>query len=346
MPTWGQILAEAKASAALRGGNPDFDAIRGKYVSALNKNTGRDLIAYYSDWTNGPRPNNSIVLGDMQGFMEVCKDLKGPALDFLIHSPGGSGDAAASIVRYLRQKFSDVRVFVPLAAMSAATMIAFSGNRVVMGKHSQLGPIDPQVPWAGTYVPAGAIREQFEKAVAEIKGDSSVLGAWIPILQQYAPALLVQCQLADELGRRLVIEWLTEYMLHDDPEPATKASAIAEYFGDYRTHGSHGIGITREQARSVGVIVDDLEEDPALQDAVLSVHHAMMISLGHPTKIIENHLGKRYVAQAAQLQIGSVGLMPMQGPPPGFVPVRPAPGPGGGPPPPAQARTPKRPPGR
>lgn len=72
--------------------------------------------------------------------MEVCKDLDGPNLDVLLHSPGGSPEAAASIVRYLRTKFSNVRVFVPLAAMSA-----LPANVIVMGKHSQLGPIDPQM---------------------------------------------------------------------------------------------------------------------------------------------------------------------------------------------------------
>ena len=65
-------------------------------------------------------------------------------LDLLMHSPGGSPDAAEAVVNYLRSKFTDIRVIIPQAAMSAATMLACAANRIVMGKHSSLGPIDPQ----------------------------------------------------------------------------------------------------------------------------------------------------------------------------------------------------------
>lgn len=139
--------------------------------------------------------------------MEVCKDLPGPNLDILLHSPGESPEAVASIVRYLRRKFSDIRVFVPLAAMSAATMWALASNRVVMGKHSQLGPIDPQLVSGIWQAPARAILRQFDQAKEECR-DPALLGAWIPILQQYGPALIQQCEAAEALAKRLVEEWL------------------------------------------------------------------------------------------------------------------------------------------
>src|SRR5437899_2117342 len=119
-------------------GQPDFDSVRRKYVRALHERTQRPTIISYTDYFNNPVALTSIKSWEMQGMMEVCKDLSGPSLDLLLHSPGGSPEAAASIVRYLRTKFSDIRVFVPLAAMSAATMWALAGNRIVMGKHSQL----------------------------------------------------------------------------------------------------------------------------------------------------------------------------------------------------------------
>ena len=59
--------------------------------------------------------------------------LHGESLDLIIHSPGGSIEAAGAFVTYMRTKFSDIRVIIPQAAMSAATMIACSAN-VVMGE--------------------------------------------------------------------------------------------------------------------------------------------------------------------------------------------------------------------
>jgi ClpP class serine protease len=176
------------------GAPPDFDGVRRRYLTELHALTGRPTIVYSSDWLSGGTPASSIVLKDMQGFMEVCHGLDGPELDVILHSPGGSAEAAASIVRYLRTKYQDIRVFVPLAAMSAATMLALAADRIVMGKHSQLGPIDPQLVASTGSFPARSVIDQFEQAKRECSADPSLLGAWMPILQHYGPALLNLCE--------------------------------------------------------------------------------------------------------------------------------------------------------
>src|SRR5450756_1171969 len=257
MPTWGELLNELRLSV-LPNGSTDFDAVRRKYVSQLHALTGRDLIIYYSDWLAGSGPDTAITLEDMQAMMEVCKDLRGPELDLILHTPGGSAEATASVVDYLRQKFTHIRVFVPLAAMSAGTMWALSADEIVMGKHSQLGPIDPQI-WAGNrYVPARAIVEQFKRAKEEIAADPAALQAWFPILQQYGPSLLSECDDAEALSRRLVGEWLEKYMFSGTKSAKRKAQAVASYFADYSIHKSHSLGITRSVAKQKGLTVIDL----------------------------------------------------------------------------------------
>ena len=39
---------------------------------------------------------------------------------------------------------NDIRVIVPQIAMSAGTMIASAAREIIMGQHSNIGPIDPQ----------------------------------------------------------------------------------------------------------------------------------------------------------------------------------------------------------
>src|SRR5208337_1766644 len=110
--------------------------------------TGRAVILYASKWTqepNIPPQLLSIVDEDLQGLMEVIHDVSETDLDLILHSPGGSLEAAEAFVLYLRSKFSHIRVIVPQLAMSAATMIACAGDAIVLGKHSFLGPIDPQL---------------------------------------------------------------------------------------------------------------------------------------------------------------------------------------------------------
>ena len=311
MPTWGQILTELHSNI-LANGSPDFDSVRRKYFKQLIDLTNRPTIIYYADWFNKGGTASLISLEDMQAMMEVCYELNGPSLDIILHSPGGSPEATASIVRYLRNKFDDIRVFVPLAAMSAATMWALSGNKIVMGKHSQLGPIDPQLISGAWQAPARAILRQFEKAKEECR-DPSLLGAWIPILQQYGPALIEQCETAEALAKGLVQEWLQGYMFAGDSKAEEKAKSAANFFADYETHQSHSLGINREQAKEYGIIVDDLEKDQELQEAVLSVHHATMHTLqGSAVKIVENNIGRVFAKVIPQVvvKMPAVGLPP------------------------------------
>jgi hypothetical protein len=305
LPSWGEILAELQATGDAQ--NPatwEFDDVRRKYLAQLAQYTSREVILYYTDWVHGPtKPNANpgIILGDMQGFMEVMRDLNGPDLDLLIHSPGGSAEATAAIVTYLRTKFPNIRAFVPLAAMSAATMLSLACDEIHMGKHSQLGPIDPQFPTGGGgFAPARAVIDQFETAKREIAANPAVVGAWAPVLARLGPALLKQCEDAERLSRQLVREWLRQYMLSADPDKTKEAGTIARWFGDYSKHKSHALAISRDQARGRGVEIRDLEADQQLQDAVLSVHHATLLTLLTPTyKIVENHLGRAWAMRAA-----------------------------------------------
>jgi hypothetical protein len=65
-------------------------------------------------------------------------------------------------------------------------MLALAGDEVVMGAHSQLGPIDPQITIPTTEGPrtasAQAIRDQFEMAKKEC-ADPQLMSAWLPILR-------------------------------------------------------------------------------------------------------------------------------------------------------------------
>ena len=39
----------------------------------------------------------------------------------------------------------DIRAIIPQTSMSGGTMIACSCKEILMGKHSSLGPVDPQI---------------------------------------------------------------------------------------------------------------------------------------------------------------------------------------------------------
>ncbi len=259
-----------------------------------------------------------IAEEDMEGFMEVFNGLSSEGLDIILHSPGGLAESTESLVTYIRSKFSDVRVLIPHAAMSAATMLACSANRIVMGGQSSIGPIDPQFTVIGEggiqqSAPTQAILDQFKLAKRECR-DPNNLPAWVPMLTQYGPALLVQCEEALKLSKELVKTWLAKYMFNGKPRAAGKAAIIAKRLADHKTFKTHARHIGRDQARSFGLVIDDLEKDPKLEDLVLSVFHATSLTFNATltTKIIENHLGRAWIRA---VQIGIAPVMGTQRPP-------------------------------
>jgi hypothetical protein len=345
VPSWGTILKEIQQSAAQRGQlGPDIDGIRLKYIQRLRDHSKRAVIVYASGWLrSGGREDldYSVEGNDVHALMEVCHDVGERELDLVIHSPGGSPQAAEQMVNYLRTQFDYIRALVPLQAKSAATMIALGCDEIVMGRHSELGPIDPQilvpVPGGARFAPAHAILRDFDRAKREIAEDVNSLAAWTPILHAYAGGLLEFCTQQIKLSQEIVAGWLKQHMLrHDDVgiEPGERdevANRIADYFGSeasYDRFRTHGRPIRLEELEAIrGLRVRRLEADDGLQDALLSIYHVLDFTFGGPAvKVVENHLGARYVRIHQQV------LLPA-GPPapgPGAAPA-PLPGPAAAP---------------
>lgn len=313
MPVWSEIIEELQQTKK-KNGRPDFDSIRGKYLAQTHQFTKRNVILYAAKCTQ-PDPNAradlvSIIEDDIQGMMEVTHGLKGSRLDLILHSPGGSPEAAEAIVTYLRSKFSHIRVIVPRIATSAATLIACAGNRIVMGKHSFLGPIDPQLlintPLGPRMVSAQAILEQFTKARDECQ-DPAKMAAWLPMLAQYGPDLLVQCEHLCKMSQLLVEDWLSSYMFRRRTDRKKVAKRIAKWLSNHAYFKSHGRNIARAEAKKRGLTIDFIESNQKAQDLFLSVFHAATHTFdGTGTvKIIENHLGKVYIKRAYPVTVDS-----------------------------------------
>lgn len=174
--------------------------------------------------------------------------------------------------------------------MSAGTMLALACDGIVMGAHSNLGPIDPQMVVNGQLVSSGALIDDFARAAHQIQRDPEAFRVWGPILAQYRPGLISDCQQAEALTRALAHRWLAGGMLKHRSE---NAADVADWFADYDEHLTHSRPITRDQARQQGLAIRFLEDSQEEQEAVLSVHHTALLSLTGTdvVKVIENHLG-------------------------------------------------------
>lgn len=306
MPNWKQILDEIKANGST------FDGVRRKYLKELYSKTGRNIIIYYSGWLQkgGLERKGIVDLGindsDKNGFMSVIHGLdRSKGLDLILHTPGGDIAATESLVDYLRSMFgNDIRAIIPQIAMSAGTMIALSCKEIVMGKHSSLGPIDPQTMG----VPAHGVIEEFQKAKDDIIKNPELAYLWQPILQKYHPTLVGECEKANLWSSEIVKEWLMSCMFDGDPKASEKAEKIISELGSHSLTKSHSRHISLKRAKELELKVIELEEldrDKNLQDAILSVHHICIQTLTstQAVKIIENQDGIAYIQGASPLAI-------------------------------------------
>ena len=85
--------------------------------------------------------------------MEAVSNLTKRELDLILTSSGGSMEAAESVMGYLRTRFDHIRCIVPVAAMSAATMMALACRTWNHAIRERLWPLDPpprRAQWATT----------------------------------------------------------------------------------------------------------------------------------------------------------------------------------------------------
>jgi hypothetical protein len=185
--------------------------------------------------------------------------------------------------------------------MSAATMIACSANSIMLGKHSFLGPIDPQfilpTELGVRVITAENVEDQFELAQKECAESPAKIGAWLPILKQYGPDMLQKCRNASMLSKTLVAGWLEQYMFKGEDDAAKKAEGIADWLSSHKNFKSHGRHLSREILRTNGMTkIIDLESDPEVQDLVLSIFHATTLTFDRTpaVKLVKNQLGKSF----------------------------------------------------
>jgi hypothetical protein len=97
----------------------------------------------------------------------------------------------------------------------------------------------------------------------------------------------------------IVKDWLVSGMFENDPDAETKANGIISELADHALTKSHARHISMERAKQIGLNISALEDDQNLQEAVLSVHHACILTLEQTNtiKLIQNQNGVAFLKQ-------------------------------------------------
>lgn len=293
--------SEIEIGQEIVGGGPI--GVLFKYIRLFQTARDRNVIVYYSDFLSGG-DNTSIQDEDMKGFMSAVYRMdKKKGLDLFLHTPGGLVTATEGIGNYLRSVFNgDVECFVPHMAMSCGTLLAMACQKIHMGKHSCLGPIDPAL---GNYR-ADAVIEEFAKAKSDIESNPNLALLWQPIISKYPMTFLGECEKAKEMASIVSRKWLSDGMLAGEEcaELNRKLDRIVETFASHKFSKAHDRHISAEEASMTGLNVSLLESDSNLQDSVMSVHHAAIayIKSENIARLVTNVNGHGLVVRRTRKQ--------------------------------------------
>ena len=105
-------------------------------------------------------------------------------------------------------------------------------------------------------------------------------------------------------------------MFCEDADANEIAHEISDKLSEHSEHKSHNRHISRAEATSYNLKIENLEDDQKLQDLVLSVFHSTTHTFANSTaiKIIENNIGKAFIKHQGNV------LQPPKIPLPNFMP--------------------------
>lgn len=239
---------------------------------------GKEVLFYSSGFLQKPDRETSIISEDMNGFMNAIYSLdcdKGLAL--ILHTEGGNLYAVESIVD-LHNKFRNITAIVPYMAMSGGSMISLACDKIILGKQSQIGPIDPQITAGSRRHSARAITDAFKRAQSDIQKDVLNAHLWHPVLASMGPSLIIEAEKALDYSKELVSKWLQARMFQGDENAAESAERVAAFFNAETDEiHMHGQRIAIEALQKHGVKVAALESNQELQEKVLTAYHLMTL---------------------------------------------------------------------
>lgn len=300
---WNEFIATARQSGQKMTGQ-DLFALRKACYQEIEKHRDRQLLIYATKFLEGVPQGapNFIDLSDVDGFTDLINSVKGNgAVDVLLHSPGGRPDATERLVGLLRGRFNEVNFLIPHSAYSAATMLALSGNNIVLHPSATLGPIDPQI----NGIPARSIKRGFEKVKERIaKEGPETLPAYIPLIDKYSLDLLELCEDSEKLSRKLASTWLTKYMFNGDKKAAGKIIKAVNYFSDYDKHLLHSRPLSFDKLSGFGLKIE--LADGVLQDLLWEAYILLngFFNVSPFVKLYESAHGVSWGKQFQQIFVG------------------------------------------
>lgn len=235
-----------------------------------------------------------IDMDEVQDAFDKLSGIDAPpervSVEVILSSPGGNPHAAYKLGKVLRARAGRVRFFVPEYAKSAATLLALSGDEILMSIDAELGPIDMQMEHMnlegkGMLSALAAVQpinyftriadNLAESVATRVRGKyqlsrheaidmglryaSSLLS---PIMSKFEPSGVSVASRQLDVNAAYAQDLLVRYHFREPPPQNAAAKARDIALKLVHSYPDHAYVIWRDAARELGLRIGDAEKDP------------------------------------------------------------------------------------
>lgn len=176
-------------------------------------------------------------------------------IDLLVVSQGGDIIVPWRIMGILRERFKKVNMLLPYSAQSAATLLAFGANEIVMHPFACLGPIDPQItftnqpPLPPKIISVEDVKCFLDFALTNLSQDKEKAGELVlnKLCEKIDPLKIGLIKKSMRLSETLASKLLSLHI--NDP------NKVKKIVDEYNNKSHHGYTISRDEALKTGLPV-------------------------------------------------------------------------------------------
>lgn len=269
-------------------------------------------------------PTIALSMDDYQTAFDLLRNVKSKNLDFYIETPGGSGEAAEEMVRLLRKKADFVSFVISGEAKSAGTIMALSGNDILMTESGSLGPIDAQVKIGRSMQSAYDYVDWVNEKRDEAQKKQKLNPFDATMIAQISPGELNGVVNSLNFAEDLVIEWLPKYKFKDwnitdskktvvtEKMKKDRAREIVRQLIDHNKWRSHGRSLKIDDLEKIGLKIKKIDDDSKLADIVYRIQTVikMIFSTSNTFKLMATEEEKVFATASGPPIINSFPAKP------------------------------------
>lgn len=254
-----------------------------RLIKLYNQHTGRNLFIYASDFNKQKHGIDvSLMQDDFYTIQDILRESDKQTIDVYLETPGGSGETAEEIARFLHKKFKEVNFVIVGEAKSAGTILALSCDNLYMSDTGSLGPIDAQVKIGRSMVSAYDYKAWIDEKKEEAKKNGRLDAFDAIVVAQISPGEINGVVNSLKFAQDLVAGWLEQYKFKNWTETETthtlvtsemkrkRAEEVSESLCNHMNWRSHGRSLKIEDLNSV-LKIERVDDDPKLANILYRI---------------------------------------------------------------------------